>query len=269
LITSKAPRIAINEYKKVFSNASPSTLVSIKEDLQTYIALGVVADAAKEVLASLPPSPEGLLRPQHILLFVGHLIDAPGCSSPRFPAAMESVARIAIAKAVPGIFGTLDGPACGLAGASNGGDILFHEVCQEDGVPSNIYLSVSAGPYVAAAVQTAGHGWVERFYALYNRLPSRGESFELPYWLREEPGCGVWPRNALWMLHSALALGSAGTTVIALWNGEPADGAGGVDDVVRTARSSGANVIILDTNKLFDPSASSASDSPRSGVAAS
>ena len=30
LITSKAPRIAVNEYKKVFSNASPSTLVSIK-----------------------------------------------------------------------------------------------------------------------------------------------------------------------------------------------------------------------------------------------
>jgi hypothetical protein len=199
LITSKAPRIAVNEYKKVFSNASPSTLVSIKEDLQTYIALGVVADAAKEVLASLPPSPEGPQRPQHILLFVGHLIDAPGCSSPRFPAAMESVARIAIAKAVAGIFGTLDGPACGLAGASNSGDILFHEVCQEAGVPSNIYLSVPAGPYVAAAVQTAGHGWVERFYALYNRLPSRvlGESFELPYWLREKPGYGVWPRNAL------------------------------------------------------------------------
>ena len=184
---------------------------------------------------------------------------------------MEGVARFAIAKAVREILDSLDGPVFGLAGASNGGDILFHEVCQEAGVPSSIYLSVPAGPYVAAAVQTAGKGWVERFYALYNRLPSRvlGESFELPYWLREKPGYGVWPRNAFWMLHSALALGSAGTTVIALWNGEPADGPGGVDDVVRTARSSGARVIILDTNKLFDPSASSPSASPRLGAATS
>jgi len=78
----------------------------------------------------------------------------------------------------------------------------------------------------------------------------------------------VYGRATLWMLHSALALGSAGTTVIALWNGEPAAGPGGVDDVVRTARSSGARVVILDTNKLFDPSASP-SASPRSGAATS
>ena len=78
----------------------------------------------------------------------------------------------------------------------------------------------------------------------------------------------VYGRATLWMLHSALALGSAGTTVIALWNGEPADGPGGVDDVVRNARSSGARVVILDTNKLFDPSASP-SASPRSGAATS
>ena len=50
--------------------------------------------------------------------------------------------------------------------------------------------------------------------------------------------------------HNALAAGET-MTLIALWNGAPGDGPGGVQDVVETARKRNANVVILDTKLLF------------------
>jgi len=251
-LAAKSSRMVVHDYKKAAS-FSPFVVDAIRTQLEIFRSLDVLASLANEVLEALPPTttePPELSR--HVLLFVGHMIDLPGRPAPRFPADMELVAHHAIEDAVRRESSRTGGPVTGIAGASNGGDILFHEVCLQLGIRTEMYLTVPAERYVAAAVAAAGPSWVDRFYRLYHQLPSRvlADSFELPSWLRERQGYGVWQRNSLWMLHNALAAGDT-MTLIALWNGAPADGPGGVQDMVETARKREANVVILDTKLLF------------------
>ena len=251
-LVSKSARPVVNEYKKIVAT-DPFVIRTIRRQLEIFRDLSVLKELANEVLAVLPSDDDPpTAGPQQVVLFVGHMIDLPHRAEPRFPADKEPVARDAIKAAVLALANRASGRIVGVAAGSNGGDILFHEVCLELGVATEMYLSVPAERYVAAAVQSAGDHWVERFYRLYHQLQSHvlGDSFELPMWLRESPGYGVWRRNAQWMLHHALAAGDR-LTLLALWNGAPSDGPGGVQDVVETARKRGADVQILDTTQLF------------------
>src|SRR5688572_4515922 len=72
------------------------------------------------------PSPQERKR---VLLFAGHMIDAPGREKPRFPADKEAIARERIREAVVKEMNTGAGIASAYAGGANGGDILFQEVC--------------------------------------------------------------------------------------------------------------------------------------------
>jgi hypothetical protein len=77
----------------------------------------------------------------HTLLFTGHMIDAPQRKVPRFPAAKEGGARQEIrnclSKEAP-----MNQQLMGIAGGASGGDILFHEVCEELSIPSQLYLAL-------------------------------------------------------------------------------------------------------------------------------
>ena len=48
------------------------------------------------------------------------------------------------------------GVSFGIAGGANGGDILFHEVCHELGIPTHLYLAMPSGLYVTKSVRKAG-----------------------------------------------------------------------------------------------------------------
>jgi hypothetical protein len=48
-----------------------------------------------------------------------------------------------------------------------------------------------------------------------------------------------------------MARGSRYVTLIALWDGEAGDGAGGTQDMVNRADESGAKTIILPTKQIF------------------
>jgi hypothetical protein len=206
--------------------------------------------------------------PARVLLFTGHMIDAPGRITPRFPVDKAERARTAIREAV--VAERAEGIAFGLAGGACGGDILFHEVCAELGIASRLYLAVPPAVYVTTSVAHGGPDWESRFWDLCARLPPRllVDSEErarlvhdpnperqkelLPRWLRDRPDYGIWQRAALWLLHHALAAGPANVTLIALWDGEPTgDGAGGTADLVTRARARGARVVHLNTRALF------------------
>jgi hypothetical protein len=180
------------------------------------------------------------------------MIDVPGRERPRFPAEKEGAARQKIREAVEVELCSGEGVAFGIAGGASGGDILFHEVCQEVGVPTRLYLALAAGPYAEASVKDAGPGWVERFRRLHTRLSARG-AVRLMEDADEESDENVWQRCNLWMLHDALAAaGDARVTLIALWDGEPAgDGLGGTSDLVRKSERRGAKAVIIDTKALF------------------
>jgi hypothetical protein len=191
-------------------------------------------------------------RPRTIL-FTGHRIDAPGREAPRFPADRETVARTAIREAVARA-AAKTGVAVGIAGAASGGDILFHEVCAELGVPTRLFLALPPESYVAESVAPGGPDWVRRFHVIQARLPKAAvlsRTKTLPAWLRHRPGYSIWQRSNLWMLNEALAAGTGKVTLVALWNGRHGDGPGGTANMLRIARERGAETCVLDSGALF------------------
>ena len=134
------------------------------------------------------------------------------------------------------------------------GDILFHEVCEELGIPTKMYLVLPKNDYIKASVADGGPSWVERFKHLVERQEPEilFDSYELPRWLRSKRDYSIWQRSNLWMLHNALAISKDNLTLIALWNGEVGDGAGGTEDMVTRAKDRGATFIHLDARKLTE-----------------
>ena len=149
-------------------------------------------------------------------------------------------------------------PVIGISGGASGGDILFHEVCLELEIPSEMYLAIPSKKYLTASVQGAGPQWVERFNQLVQNLECKilQNSTELPRWLRDKKGYGIWQRSNLWMLFHALEQardsekGHSCLTLIALWNGKTGDGPGGTADMVKRAEAQGAKSVRLDTLKF-------------------
>ncbi|HKI01579.1 MAG TPA: hypothetical protein VKK31_06335 [Thermoanaerobaculia bacterium] len=180
-----------------------------------------------------------------VLLFTGHMIDAPGRDQPRFPADQAEVARLAIRETVEAERQRPGGVAFGIAGGASGGDILFHEVCAELRIPTRLYLVLPSSQYKTQSVEPAGGDWAERFDRLAANLPVRVRAES------DERDDGIWQRANLWMLHDALAAGGENVTLIALWDTQEGDGPGGTGDLVQRAREAGARTIILDTKKLF------------------
>jgi len=197
----------------------------------------------------------GMKETSRVLLFTGHMIDAPGRKEPRFPPGKEGVAREAIAQAVSAETARPGGVAYGIAGGASGGDILFHEICAELGIPTHLYLALPKGDYIAESVEPAGPEWVERFNQLYQKHPETrvlASSEDLPRWLSEKrESYTIWQRNNLWMLYNALADEGKNLTLIALWNGKEGDGPGGTGDLVAKVKERGAKVIHLNTEALF------------------
>ena len=268
-LTSDNPEWVVSAYRDALSTASDQAWESVRNQLAIYRDLGVFPDNVAEVVkyTGLPqPKAEGTGR-KRVLIFTGHMIDAPGREKPRFPTDKENIARQLIHDAVEAEMKAGDGVSFGIAGGASGGDILFQEVCFELGIPTQLYLALQSGPYVNASVRKAGPNWVERFRQLHTRLSKEGavrvlseleeepkdEKEYLPAWLRSKPDYTIWQRNNLWMLHNALAAGGDDcVTLIALWDRESTgDGPGGTSDLVAKAERRGAKVIIIDTKKEF------------------
>jgi hypothetical protein len=184
------------------------------------------------------------------------MIDAPGRATPRFPpmAAAEAEARRMIRASVEEERRHELGPLVGIAGGACGGDILFHEVCEELRIETRLFLALPPDEFCAHSVQHGGKEWVERYRRLCGRLAPRvlSETEALPAWLRGKKDYGIWQRNNLWMLFNALALEAGALTLIALWDEGPADGPGGTADLVAQVTARGQKVDRLPAEGLRD-----------------
>ncbi len=190
-----------------------------------------------------------------VLVFTGHRLDVPGRKTPRFPAASEELARQMIADAIDAERLSTEDRIIAIAGGASGGDILFHELCAERGIPSEMLIVDSRDAYVAASVQDAGQEWVRRFDALADKLPVRvlGDSSDSLSQARSPRGAkdhSIWARSNRWMLDSALGYDAKNVTLIALWDGAAGDGPGGTKNMVDTAHERGAKVVVLDAKRL-------------------
>lgn len=291
LLTSEPPRAGWvgSLYRGAAAAAGPFARSSAADQLRFYRALGVRSECVDAGLASLAavgaPGPPGRTEtkpetemtpaetagaPERVLLFTGHRVDAPGRETPRFPPTpeAEAKARAMVREAVEAELADARGrageaaaaPVKGIAGAASGGDVLFHEVCRDLGIPTEVYLALPRDRYVERSVADAGPEWVRRFDRLHEALPVRvlGEGTELPRWLRgaaKAAEYSVWQRTNLWMLETALeAAPDAGRlTLVALWDGQAGDGPGGTAHMIESARARGARTIILPAGDLLEP----------------
>jgi hypothetical protein len=256
-LTSARPSRVAQAYQRALTSAPAFAKDAVRRQILLYRPLGLLKEntqAALDTLAAVDQEQKPSEMSPRVILFTGHRIDAPDRPTPRFPAAKEAEARAMISDAVTKIKAHAGGNLFGLSGGASGGDILFHEVCEELNIPSQMYLVLPKNDYVKASVADSGPGWVERFNRLYDKLKPKilSESDRLPRWLRAKKGYDIWQRSNLWMLYSALYLSQEHLTLVALWNGSSGDGPGGTEDMVERAKDRGATFIHLDTHKLVD-----------------
>jgi hypothetical protein len=228
---------------------------SAARQIRMYHKLGLFGAAVEAALGALGAAEEEPAAPprRRIVVFSGHLIDAPGRPQPRFPAESEAKAAELIAAAVAdekALAG--DRPIEGIAGGGSGGDILFHEACAAHGIPTSLLLALPRDQFAVASVQSAGPDWMERFRALCDTLDVKvlAQSAELPDWLSGHADYSIWERNNRWLLHSALSRADADVTLIVLWDGRGGDGPGGTHDMVKLAEGRGVRTVRLDATAL-------------------
>lgn len=179
------------------------------------------------------------------LVFTGHRIDAPARDEPRFPPAAEGEARRMIRQAVEAQLDLFDRPLHAIAGAASGGDILFHEVCDELGVTTEVHLARPPEDYIESSVADAGPDWIARFAAI---TASR------PVHVLAESDCdsslSVWDCSNREMIQAAAERSGDKVTLIALWDGRRSDGPGGTADMIERVRERGGQAAILDAKGL-------------------
>lgn len=115
---------------------------------------------------ALPPAAELLAEvpAPRVVAFTGHMIDAPGRATPRFPAALEP----AVAEALERWLDTA-GTVIGYSQAACGADLLFVEALQRRGFEAHVTLPCSTQDYLAQSVAFAGGEWEVRFHRALGR----------------------------------------------------------------------------------------------------
>jgi hypothetical protein len=246
-------------YESALAGATLFQVNSARIQLQLFWRLNLFMDKLRAAFEAFPPDTQApaakATPPERVVLFAGHMMDQPGRTPPRFPASCESTARAAIRDALRKELQRTPGTLIGIASAANGSDILFHEVCDELGVTHRILLPLPVDLFRNESVSPAGPAWEERFDALLRRFPAPpflANSEALPSWLGVQPKYNAWQRANLWIMQEALATGAAHLTLLALWDGTTGDGPGGTEHMIRVAKQSGAAVVILRTDQLFD-----------------
>lgn len=187
--------------------------------------------------------------PRQVLLFSGHMIDAPDRVAPRFPAAKEAEAARRIAELLERLRA---GPTdLALTQGAAGGDLLFAEACLARGVPVRLMLPLPEPAFIAQSILPCAQGaaWRERYLALRARLP------EPPHVADDElgplgAGQDPWERGNRWLLDSALAHGAKRLRFITLWDGGGGDGPGGTRHMVDEVRRAHGRVLWIDTHAL-------------------
>lgn len=260
LLTERKPAYVAAAYERARARLSEQGTAlfpaeSAARQLRLYLRLGVFEPQATAALAALGAAVEPPAEPPRprVLVFAGHRVDAPDRPQPRFPATSESIAAAMIREAIAAERQLAQGqPIEGLAGGASGGDILFHEICAELAIPSQLLLAMPKERFAAASVLDAGPDWMQRFRALLDRLDTKilSESAELPGWLRTREDYGIWARNNRWILHTALSRADADVTLIVLWDGKGGDGPGGTQDMLELAQARGVRVVRLDATGL-------------------
>lgn len=251
-LTENRPARVAAMYKEALEDAKSFHFEAARRQLVMYEQLNVLPENVKAALSVIPNPQQTKERGIHYFLFTGHMIDKPDRKEPRFPPSKEDAVRKRINEILTEEKNKITDELKGIAGGACGGDIIFHESCEDLGIKTELNLALPREQFIVESVQFAGHDWIDRFNKLYKKLPRQvlSQTKELPKWLRKKENYNIWERNNLWELNNALVNGGINMTLIALWDGKGGDGSGGTEHMVKEAERRGAKTIVIDINKL-------------------
>src|SRR4051794_5630945 len=184
--------------------------------------------------------------PRRVLLFSGHMIDAPNRQEARFPADKEHVAANAVATTLDQI--CADSRDLAICGGACGGDLIFAESCFRRGIKVELFIPLDEPTFLAKSVDFAGDAWHARFtkakssakvHVMSDNLGSQ-QTIKDPY-----------ERYNLWMLDSATRFAHKKLVFICLWDGQSGDGPGGTAHMMKEAKQKTHEIYWLNTKKLW------------------
>lgn len=256
-LTTDRPQRITFAYQSALAGAPVFYSDSARAQLDLFRQLGVLVDNATkalEVFASPAPAKESAQPPARVILFTGHMIDPPGATPPRFPDSIRAKARQAILDKVQQELTRTEGKVVAIASAASGGDLLFHDVCEELGIEHRLLLPLAPDRFRNESVSPAGRFWEDQFDRLlrkYSAPPYLSNSDDLPIWLSAKTDYSTWQRANLWLLKEALAVESENLTLIALWDGVKTEGIGGTSHMRVIAQEYGAALVNIYTADLL------------------
>jgi hypothetical protein len=250
-LTSNRPKRIAYAYQEALAGAPDFYVDSARAQMQIFQALGVLSDRAEAACAVFQTpgaSQEPKVPPTRVILFTGHMIDAPGTTPPRFPDSLRQAARRAIRNAVQQEIARTDGAVVAIASAASGGDLLFHDVCEELKVERYPHLPLPPDSFRNESVSPAGRFWEDSFDALvkkYPKVPCLAQTTDLPRWLSSQKGYTSWQRANLWLIQEALAINAKNFTLLSLWDGVKTEGLGGTYHMRAVAQERGAALVTI------------------------
>jgi tetratricopeptide (TPR) repeat protein len=253
-----APDTVTAAYKEAIARNDKDwfALNASRSQLQLLGELGFRPDPVAAGIATFERALQKLARPEYrwqprqVLLFSGHMVDAPDRAAPRFPADKAPIAARKLAEALDQL-GAGDGDLA-LCQAAAGGDLLFLEACRERGVRCQILLPFPEPEFIQRSVlpSAGGEAWRERFYAMKAGLKDPVRI--MPEALGPLPkGVDPYERCNLWLLYTALASGVDKVRFVCLWNGGGGDGPGGTAHMYGEVKRRTGRVSWLDTRMLW------------------
>jgi tetratricopeptide (TPR) repeat protein len=262
-LTSDKPKRVAFAYQSALMGAPDFYVDSAKAQVELFRNLGVLRENTERVLDVFQPTvPPAALKPPpaRVILFTGHMIDAPGTSPPRFPDSLRQRAREAIRNAMKQELARTGGEVVAIASGASGGDLLFHDVCGELGIEHRLYLPLPSDLFRNESVSPAGRFWEDEFDELLKKGPAPpllSTSTELPVWLSVKKDYATWQRANLWLIHEALAVGAKNFTLLALWDGVKTEGLGGTYHMRTLAQQYGAALVTVSMTDLIKPASAS------------
>jgi len=201
--------------------------------------------------------PAGKWQPEQVILFSGHMVDAPAREKPRFPAAKVEAAAARIGEALDALnVGPKD---LALSQAAAGGDLLFLEACQKRGVRNQVLLPFPEPQFIQSSIMPSadGEAWRKRYFDLRTALQNQPAG-QGPAPLRIMPdelgplpaGVNPYERCNLWLLYTTLAWGVDKVRFVCLWNGGGGDGPGGTEHLYKEVEQRTGRVTHIDTREL-------------------
>lgn len=244
----------VREFRKAVAKADHDwfALDSTRQTLQLLRRLGfrpVETEAALAVLEGEIKRAAPPWEPRHVLLFSGHMVDAPDRKEPRFPPRKVPAAAQRIAQVLDELDAGPDDLA--LCQAAAGGDLLFLEACQARGVRLQVMLPFEELEFIRRSVEPVSEGqhWRGRYHALRQALPQ--PPLLMPRELGPLPaGVDPFERCNLWLLYTALVHGPDKVHFVCLWNGGGGDGPGGTAHMREQVSRHTGSVHWIDTRTL-------------------